>query len=83
MGTLVIMGRSGDAKVAWDVAEPAQVETAMEKFKELKSMGYLSFRVAPENGGADRQLEAYEPSQIDVFEPDAERILMIPPVMGG
>lgn len=64
----------GDTKLAWDSAKPAEVETARSVFDKLGALGYLAFGIK----GQDKQDQ-----RIYKFDPDAERLLLIPPIAGG
>lgn len=64
----------GDSKLMWDVDNEAEVAAARNLFDELKSKGYTAFSVA--KGGEENQI-------IDEFDPDGEKIIMVPPIRGG
>lgn len=74
MGELAIMGRQGDLPVAWDKTKPEQVETARRMFKDLRAKGYLAFTVNKEQA---------RDQQITEFDPEAEKIILSPPLAGG
>lgn len=76
MSTLSILGIRGDEKLTWDPRDDLQVRKAHNKFEELLSLGYLAF-VSEDIGGTKRG------RQISEFEPDAERLIMVPPMQGG
>jgi hypothetical protein len=40
-----ILSASGDDRLAWDAADPAQVKEAIEKFDEMMQQGYVAFLV--------------------------------------
>jgi hypothetical protein len=75
MGELAIMGRPGDTKIIWDRSRPEEVQTARRTFDELRKQGYLAWSVRGRDGEKD--------SQIHEFDPNAERLIMAPPLRGG
>lgn len=71
---LCVMDRTGDTRMQWDPADPAQVGKARARFDELKKKGYAAYTVnAKGNKG----------TVIDNFDPGAERIIMTLPMVGG
>jgi hypothetical protein len=71
---LRILGREGDVAVAWDPAVKTDVDTAKEKFDELKAKGYLTFAIdAP----------GKTPEQVRTFDPKAFEIVAVPQFQGG
>ena len=82
MGVLRIMSRRGDDRVAWDqekvaVGDPeavAAIREAERIFAQERARGATAFRVEP--GQA-------QPQRIEIFDPQAEQIVMIPRVVGG
>jgi hypothetical protein len=74
MGHLAVMGKEGDTKVIWAAANQAEVDTAKRTFDDLKKKGYAAFSVNP-NGS--------QGAKIDTFDPQAEAIIMVPPMQGG
>lgn len=75
MGELAIMGRPGDTKVIWSRDRPEEVENARRTFDDLRKKGYLAWSVRGRDGEKDVQIHA--------FDPDAERLIMAPPMRGG
>jgi len=75
MGELSIMGRQGDTKIIWDSMRPDEVENARRTFDDLRKKGYLAFAV--------RGREGEKGEQITTFDPNAERLIMAPPMRGG
>ncbi len=81
MGMLRVLSRNGDDVYVWneptvDTADPEAVAAIMEAeriFDEERAKGSTALRVAP-----GRPAE-----RIDVFDPEAEQILMVPRVIGG
>ena len=75
MGTMHKMSHKGDEEVSWDKDDPESVKEARQKFLEFLSerKGY-AVRMEPD--GQKGKL-------ITDFDPDAERIVLMPMVMGG
>ena len=75
MSELAILDKSGDVKVAWDTGNAEEVAFARRAFVEQRKKGFAAFRVSGANW---RKGEA-----ITEFDPEAERIIMTPPIVGG
>ena len=71
---IAIMGSAGDTKKIWDKNNPDEVEDAKESFKRLRKKGYLAFHVNKKGDKGEQMTE---------FDPDAERMIMVPPMQGG
>lgn len=71
---LAVMDGTGDTKTIWDPRNEDEVEVARDTFKKLKSKGYLIYRV----GANGEKSEA-----MHKFEPTAEKMIAVPPVVGG
>ncbi len=69
-----VMGHSGDERIEWDVDVTEEVSLAEEFFNESLGKGYAAFAV-PE--------DPKEGQRIEIFDPDAERIVLVPPISGG
>lgn len=75
-GEMAVMGQEGDTKHMWDKAKPAEVEAARALFNTLvKEKKYLAFKCVGKNGDKG--------DQIRDFDPDAERLIFVPPMQGG
>jgi len=74
MGELRILGKEGDTKVIWDPENRDEVKAAREQFDALKGKGFLAFEV--KNKGD-------KGSEIKKFDPEAGKIILTPPIMGG
>lgn len=72
---IAIMGRDGDTKLIWDRRNPDEVDNARRTFTDLRAKGYLAFSVKGEQGEKG--------SQLATFDPEAERMIMVPPMRGG
>lgn len=73
-GELAIMDRTGDTKIIWDADVPAEVEHARDTFKSFKKKNYVAYSVG--KGGKKDEI-------IQTFDPDIEKMILIPPVVGG
>lgn len=73
-GVLHELDFGGDSKIQWDADNSAQVEAARAHFDALRKKNYLAFRM---NAGDTKG------TQLDRFDENAERILMVPPRVGG
>ncbi len=81
MGILRVMTAGGDRSVRWDrqraregdLDAVAAVREAERLFEEARARGAAAFRVAP-----GRPAE-----RLDRFDPEAEQIVVVPPVVGG
>ena len=80
-GLMSTMGQSGDVRQMWDKNNPDEVEAARAAFDSLvkpKSQGgkgYLAFKAVGKDGSKGEQIKK--------FDPDAERIILAPQLVGG
>lgn len=74
MGTLSTLDHTGDTRIQWDPENPRQVEEARAKFREMQKKGYAAFAVDKKNGKGQSLAE---------FDPMEERVIFIPPMVGG
>ena len=73
---LAILHHTGDTKVMWSKDNPDEVEAARRQFEYLvNEKKYTAWRVTGKDGKKDEQIRE--------FDPDAERIILSPPVQGG
>lgn len=73
-GTMQIMDRTGHTSITWDADKPIEVSVAQATFDKLTREGYQAFEV--ESG--DRQGR-----RMTTFDPKAEKIMMVPHLVGG
>lgn len=71
---IAVMGKEGDTKTIWDPDNAEEVENARAVFERFKAKGYAIFR-------ADKKGEKGE--QIKKFDPDAAKMICVPPIVGG
>jgi hypothetical protein len=76
MGTMRILGSTGDTLVDWDVDDEAAVRQAEELFAQLTRERKIPFA---RPAGAT----AAEAEQINTFDPSAEEIIWVRPIAGG
>jgi hypothetical protein len=72
-GTLIIMDGRGDTEVHWGIDNEAEVVAARSAFGDLRRRGYLAYRL---RGGRPGEV-------LREFDPEAEQIVMTPPMRGG
>lgn len=70
----VMTPNDGDLRMTWDPAKPDEVERVRAVFDEMKAKGYTAFR-SDEKGK--------KASAMKTFDPDAEAIILAPPIVGG
>jgi len=73
-GELSVLDRTGDTKIIWDSAQQAEVDAAEAMFDSLKKKGYAAFLVT-KKGDKDELIKK--------FDPKAEKIIMVPQLVGG
>jgi len=73
-GMLHVLDGTGDTKIIWDPKNPDEVENAKEQFNRLRKKGFLAYSV---NKKGDKG------EMITEFDPNAEKIILSPPVTGG
>lgn len=75
MGVMAVMDpKEGDVRVIWDPDRPEEVESARAQFQTLRGKGYAAYRVT----ATGRKGEV-----IREFDPDAEKIILAPAMVGG
>lgn len=73
MGELRTLSRKGDMKISWNSENEAEIAAARETFEKRKKDGWSAFREKLGSKG----------ERINTFDPDAERIILVPPISGG
>lgn len=74
-GVLHTMDRSGDMRVIWDRNVTSEIDAARTMFESLKKKRYIAYRAIGEKGDKGEI--------INNFDYTAERIIMVPPMIGG
>lgn len=64
----------GDKREMWDRHNPDEVELARKAFDKLKKKGYIAWRVG--KGGVKAE-------EMKEFDPNAESMILSPPLQGG
>lgn len=72
---IAVMGEVGDTKHIWDKSKPAEVDAAKALYESLTKKGYRAFRCVGKDGSQGEQMTS--------FDPDAERMIMVPQLQGG
>jgi hypothetical protein len=65
----------GDVKKIWSRNNPDEVADARRSFDDLVGKGFRAFRVTGEDGERGGSMRS--------FDPKAERMILIPPMVGG
>lgn len=73
-GVICEMDYGGDSKLYWDRDNAGEVDAARAHFDALRKKRYLPFRMTSGGGKGE---------QMSDFDANAERILMVPPSVGG
>jgi len=75
MGRLSVLDpKKGDIKLIWDSENDDEVELAKKQFKEALKKDFTAYAVKG---------RGIKGEKIKEFDPDIERIIMIPPVVGA
>jgi hypothetical protein len=74
MGTMRVIDSTGDTKIIWDATKEAEVENARRTFNDLRKKKYNAYAV---------KKDGEKGSVVTEFDPDAEKIIMAPPMAGG
>ena len=73
MSELRILEKSGDMKISWNSRSDEEVAAAKETFDKRIKDGWSAFRDKFGSKG----------DKIKIFDADAERIVLVPPISGG
>jgi hypothetical protein len=65
----------GDKQLVWNADDKDSKKKALEEFKERIRKGWLAFLVNPDDGTKGKQIKE--------FDEKAEKIVMVPAVVGG
>ena len=69
-----VMDTSGHSKHIWSSDSPDEVKSMKDLFESLTKKGYRAFHV---NKAGD------EGKVMKDFDPDAEKMILVPPIQGG
>lgn len=73
-GEMCVLDETGDLRVTWNARDTDEVSAARAQFDELRGKRFVAFAVG-ETGG--------QGEQVDEFDPNAQKIIMVPPMAGG
>ncbi len=73
MSELRVLGKGGDMKISWNRENQTEVSAAKETFEKRIKEGWSAFR--------DKL--GLKGDKIKIFDEDAERIVLVPPISGG
>lgn len=73
-GVLVILDHSGDTRHTWNRGNKDEVEIMRGIFKQMVDKGYQAWSVS-KKGDKDRRIKE--------FDPEAEKIIFAPALVGG
>ncbi len=73
MGEIRQLAKVGDMKISWNSENEKEVSAAREIFDKRIKECWTAFR---EKFGSKGE-------KIKIFDPDAERIVLVPPISGG
>lgn len=71
---LCVLDATGDTKSLWNKHNAEEVEAAKATFDALRKKGYAAFRVNKDGSKAEA---------MHTFDPEAEAVILVPPVVGG
>ena len=74
MGEMSVMGKEGDTKVIWDPDNEDEVATAERSYNDLIKKGFKAFSV---------KSRGQKGEQMDEWDPDEGKIIMVPRMAGG
>jgi hypothetical protein len=73
MGEIRQLSRVGDVKIQWNSENDKEVAVARETFDKRIKEGWTAFR----------EKIGIKGDKIRIFDPDVERIVLVPPISGG
>ena len=73
-GVMVVLDQTGDTRHTWDRTKTDEVDAMHEIFDTMKEKGYVAWSVS-RSGKKD--------TKITEFDPDAEKIIFAPALVGG
>lgn len=73
MSELRVLGKGGDMKISWNSRSEIEIAAAKETFEKRIKDGWSAFR----------DKHGIKGDKIKIFDPEAERIVLIPPISGG
>jgi hypothetical protein len=74
-GVLMTLDHTGDTRVMWDRHNPAEVDIAKAAFAKAQKSGALIYKAEGKKGERGEQIRE--------FDPDVERMVVVPRIVGG
>jgi hypothetical protein len=74
MGELRMLDRSGDQKIIWSKDNQDEIDAAKCTFDTLTSKGFKAYAV---------KVGGKKGKEIEKFDPDMEKIILVPKIVGG
>lgn len=73
MSELRVLGKGGDMKISWDRRNETEIAVAKETFEKMIKKGWSAFR----------DKHGIKGEMIKIFDPESERIILVPQISGG
>jgi hypothetical protein len=74
MGEIKWLNENGDSKFIWDPNIEAEIQAAEAQYDTLIDQGYKAYKVGK---------SGKKGKEIDAFDPDLGKIIMVPKLVGG
>ena len=74
MSEMRVIDVTGDSKIIWDHTNQDEVDAARETFNRLRKKGHTAYAVKEHGGRGEIITE---------FDPEAEKIILAPRMVGG
>ena len=71
---IAVLDHTGDTKTIWDADNDAEVEVAKAAFDTFKKKGYMIYKVGKDGEAG---------TAMNKFDANAEKMIAVPPVVGG
>ena len=72
----ILTKRDGDREVTWDKGKEQEVKDAQASFdNHVKKQGYKAYAIDPSTGGKGQEIKE--------FDPNLEKIILVPQMRGG
>lgn len=75
MGEIAKMDDTGDTKIIWSKDNADEIAAARKLFDDLKAKKFIAYSVKGKDGAKNEIIKE--------FDPDSEKIIMAPPMVGG
>lgn len=74
MAEMRILDHTGDTKIIWDSRNEDETKAARDTFDDLRRKGYIGYSVR-KNGDKKKVIRE--------FDPEAEKLILVPAMRGG